>query len=541
VELLSACPGLTVLVTSREPLHLSVEREYEVLALRESDAVSLFHERVRAFGTDIPEHGESVEICRRLDHLPLAIELAAARVKVLSPRALLERLEQRLPLLTGGPHDVPARQRTLRATIDWSYELLDAHEQRLFARLAVFAGGSTLEAAENICDAELDTLQSLVDKSLLRHTAERFWMLETIREYATERLDESDEAARLRRRHAQWYVDLAERAYPELRGADQATWLERLEEEHDNFRSVLGWSLGAGEFETASQLSGALARFWITRGYVAEGRRWLEICLQSAGAPATRSRTLRGLAILAMEQGDLDRAADAAEEALALDRPAADEAGAAQSMGILADVLAFRGDLARASALYEETAALALRRGDRLEVAITLYNLAHVARLQGENQTAEDRFEESLAIFSELEDALGQAAALQSLVEIASENGDDQRAFSLLHTSTALLKEIKYISGLIASLDTHARLLASLGQAEVAARLWGAYRALGEELGLERSHPLEVAARDESVASVRAVLGDQAFEQAWTTGASMTLDEAVVFALEQRPTARQPA
>jgi hypothetical protein len=197
--------------------------------------------------------------------------------------------------------------------------------------------------------------------------------------------------------------------------------------------------------------------------------------------------------------------------------------------------------LARASALYEETAALALRRGDRLEVAITLYNLAHVARLQGENRRAEDRFEESLAIFSELEDALGQAAALQSLVEIASENGDDQRAFSLLHTSIALLKEIKYVSGLIASLDTHAGLLASLGQAEVAARLWGAYRALGEELGLERAHPLEVAARDESAASVRAVLGDQAFEQAWTTGASMTLDEAVDFALEQRPTARQPA
>jgi predicted ATPase/class 3 adenylate cyclase len=541
VELLSACPGLTVLVTSREPLHLSVEREYAVLALRESDAVSLFHERVRAFGTDVVENGESVEICRRLDHLPLAIELAAARVKVLSPRALLERLEQRLPLLTGGPHDVPARQRTLRATIDWSYELLDAHEQRLFARLAVFAGGCTLEAAESICAAELDTLQSLVDKSLLRHTAERFWMLETIREYATERLDESDEAGQLRRRHAQWYLDLAERAYPELRGADQATWLERLEEEHDNFRAILGWSLSVGGFETALQLSGALLRFWITRGYLAEGRRWLESSLQSAGTSATRPRTLRGVAILAMEQGDIDRAADAAEEALALNRSAEDEAGIAQSLGILADVVAFRGDLARAGTLYEETAALALQRGDRLELAVTLYNLAHVVRLQGDSQTAEARFEESLTIFVELEDSMGQAAVLQSLVEIASESGDHQRAFSLLHASTALLKEIKYVSGLITSLDTHAGLLASLGQAEVAARLWGAYRALGEEVGLERAHPLEVAAHDESVSSVRAVLGDDLFEQAWATGASMTLDEAVDFALEQRPTDRQPA
>jgi hypothetical protein len=164
-----------------------------------------------------------------------------------------------------------------------------------------------------------------------------------------------------------------------------------------------------------------------------------------------------------------------------------------------------------------------------------------VARLQGENQTAEARFEESLAIFGELEDALGQAAVLQSLVEIASERGDDQRAFSLLHRSTALLKEIKYVSGLITSLHTHAGLLAGLGQAGVAAQLWGAYRALGEEIGLERAHPLEVAAGDESVASVRAVLGDHVFEQAWSTGASMTLDEAIDFALKQRPTARQPA
>jgi tetratricopeptide (TPR) repeat protein len=242
-----------------------------------------------------------------------------------------------------------------------------------------------------------------------------------------------------------------------------------------------------------------------------------------------------------MEQGDVDRAAGAAEDALALDRTAGDEAGAAQSMGILADVVAFRGDLSRASALYEEAAALALRRGDRLELAITLYNLGHVARLQGDGQTAEDRFEESLAIFRELEDALGQAAVLQSLVEVASERNDHQRAFSLQRVSTRLLKEIQYVSGLISSLDAQAGLMARLGQPRVAARLWGAYRALGKEIGLERAHPLEAAARDELVASVRAALGDEVFEQAWAEGASMTLDEAVDFALEQHSTARQPA
>jgi predicted ATPase len=541
MELFSACPKLTVLVTSREPLHVSAEREYEVLPLRESDAVSLFRERVRMIGTDIAENGEAAEICRRLDHLPLAIELAAARVKVLSPRALLERLEQRLSLLTGGPHDLPERQRTLRATIDWSHELLTAGEQRLFARLAVFAGGCTLEAAERICEAELDTLQSLVDKSLLRHTAERFWMLETIREYATERLDESGEAPEMRQRYANWYLDLAERAYPELRGADQVIWLERLEQDHDNFRSVLSLKLSGGESETALRLSCALSRFWIIRSYLGEGRRWLEICLRSAGVSAARPKSLRGLSILAMEQGDIDRAAEAAEEALALDRAAGDEHGGAQSMGILADVVAFRGDLQRASELYEETAGLALRRGDRLELAVTLYNLGHVKRLQGDSQTAEDRFEEALTIFRELEDVLGQAAVLEGLVEVAFESGDDQRAFSLLRVSTGLLKEIQYVGGLISTLDTHARVLARFGQAEPAARLWGAYRALGEEIGFERAHPLEVAARDESVASVRAVLGDQVFEQAWAAGASMSLYEAVDFALERDPAAAEIA
>ena len=325
------------------------------------------------------------------------------------------------------------------------------------------------------------------------------------------------------------------------RDQDQAIWLERLEQDHENFSAVLDLKLSDCESETALRLAGALSRFWIMRSYLAEGRRWLETCLRSTGISSARPRALRGLAIIAMEQADIDRAADAAEEALALDRTEGDETGAAQSLGILADVVAFRGDLSRASAFYEETASLALRRGDRLELAITLYNLGHVARLQGNIKRAEDRFNESLAIFRELEDVLGQAAVLEGLAEVACESGDDQRAFSLLRDSTRLLKDIQYVSGLIATLDTHARFLAKLGQAEAPARLWGAYRALGEEIGLERAHPLEAAARDESVDSVRAALSDQVFQQVWDTGASMTLDEAVDFALEQGSIARQPA
>jgi tetratricopeptide (TPR) repeat protein len=360
-------------------------------------------------------------------------------------------------------------------------------------------------------------------------------MLETIREYATERLDELGEGAELRDRHARWYVDLAERAYPELREADQAIWLEELEQDHDNFRSVLDLKLGAGEAKTALRLASVLSRFWITRGYLAEGSRWLETCLRSAGTSAARPRALRGLAILSMERGQIDRAAEAAEEALALDRATGDEDGAAQSMGILADVVAFRGDLAAAEGLYGQAAELARRRGNLLELAITLYNLGHLTRLEGELPRAADRFEEALAIFREVGDAVGEAAVLQGLVEVASESGAYERAFSFLQASIELLKEIRYVSGLLGSLATSAGLLAKLDEGESAARLWGAYHVLSEEIGREAAHPLEAAARDEATGAVREALGDRLFERAWEEGGRLTLDQAVAFALERDP------
>ena len=307
--LLAACPKLTLLVTSREALHLTSEHEYVVLPLREADAVSLFHERVRATGLGLPTTGEVAEICRRLDHLPLAIELAAARTKVLSATVLLERLEQRLPLLTDGARDLPERQRTLRATLDWSHDLLSPDEQRLFARLAVFAGGCTLEAAEEVCETGLDTLQSLVEKSLLRHADGRFWMLETIREFAGERLKESGEADAERKRHARFFVEFADRRHADLRGGDAALWLQRFEDEHDNFRSALAYLLETGDSVSALRLTGAVSRFWMIRGHLVEGRRWLEMTLEASAVSATRPRALRGLALIAMEQGDVDRAA----------------------------------------------------------------------------------------------------------------------------------------------------------------------------------------------------------------------------------------
>ena len=538
--LLAACPNVTLLVTSRETLHLTSEREYVVLPLRDADAVSLFHERARAVGVELAANGEVAEICRRLDHLPLAIELAAARVKVLSPSALLERLAQRLPILTGGAQDLPERQRTLRSTIAWSYELLSAEEQRLFARLAVFAGGCTLESAEQICEAGLDTLQSLVEKSLLRHTNGRFWMLETIREFAGERLEESGEADAVRRLHAGFFVELADRRYGDLRGRDAALWLQRFEDEHDNFPSVLGYLLERGDSSSALRLAGALSRFWMIRGHLAEGRRWLETTLQASAVLAMRPRALRGLALIAMEQGDVDGAAEAATEALTFDREEGDEEGAAQSMLLLADIAAYRDDLDTAARLWEDSAELARRRGLRMELAIALYNLGHVARLRGQLGMAEAHFEESYANFRELEDLQGQAGTLTGLVQTASERGDLARAFSMLAVATEHYARIRYVAGLLDSLELYATLLERLGEPEAAARLWGARNTLGGDVGREADHPLELASHDEAVGRVRLALGDEAFQLAWERGTEMTLEEAVAFALEQRSPLRDP-
>ena len=538
--LLVACPNVTLLVTSRETLHLTSEREYVVLPLRDSDAVSLFHERARAVGVELSANGEVAAICRRLDHLPLAIELAAARVKVLSPGALLKRLEQRLSLLTGGAQDLPERQRTLRSTISWSYELLSAEEQRLFARLAVFAGGCTLESAEQICEAGLDTLQSLVEKSLVRHTNGRFWMLETIREFAGERLEESGEADAVRRLHAGFFVELADRRYGDLRGRDAALWLRRFEDEHDNFPSVLAYLLERGDSSSALRLAGALSRFWMIRGHLAEGRRWLETTLQASAVLAMRPRALRGLALIAMEQGDVDGAAEAATEALTFDREEGDEEGAAQSMLLLADIAAYRDDLDTAARLWEDSAELARRRGLRMELAIALYNLGHVARLHGQLGMAEAHFEESYANFRELEDLQGQAGTLTGLVQTASERGDLARAFSMLAVATEHYARIRYVAGLLDSLELYATLLERLGEPEAAARLWGARSTLGMDVGREADHPLELAAHDEAVGRVRLALGDEAFQLAWERGTVMTLEEAVAFALEQRSPLRDP-
>jgi predicted ATPase len=258
-------------------------------------------------------------ICKRLDCLPLAIELAAARVKALSTSALLGRLEQRLPLLTGGSRSAPERQRTLRATIVWSHDLLSPPEQDLFARLAVFAGGSTLEAAEEICVADVDAIASLVDKSLLRRTGDRYWMLETIREYAGERLEQFEDAELLRRRHTEYFLQLAKEAEPHLTGVDQAVWLERLEAEHDNFRLSLDSLRHADPGDDELELVGALMRFWYLHGHLREGRNRCEEALAAHDDQSpSRLKALFGAGLLAHRLGDYRRGYELLQERLAL-------------------------------------------------------------------------------------------------------------------------------------------------------------------------------------------------------------------------------
>jgi predicted ATPase len=368
------CPGLDVLVTSREPVHVAAEWEYRVDPLTDHEAAELFVQRARAVERDVELDGEVAAICRRLDCLPLAVELAAARVKVLSPAELLERLVSRLPVLAAGHRDAPERQRTLHAAISWSYDLLTPAEQRLFGRVAVFAGGWSLAAAEAVAGADLATLGSLIDKSLVRRSDRRYWMLETIRDFAHVRLIAWGEGEMLRDAHAEWVADLAERARPELRTGHARAWFDQLEDEHANIRDALAWTLERRP-EAARRIAAAIWRFWAARGYRTEGRRWVEAALAGdPAAPEIETDLLYGAALLSMWAGDrqagrarIDRLQDLAERN---DLPLA-IAGALSLRALEADL---RGDHVAAVRFNDEAAALARANGDRRLLGIAINN-----------------------------------------------------------------------------------------------------------------------------------------------------------------------
>jgi predicted ATPase/DNA-binding XRE family transcriptional regulator len=579
--LVGSCPQLTVLVTSRAPLRLGGEHQFPVppLPLPEAEdlasgdllehyspAVELFCQRARTviptFELTATNAITVARICWRLDGLPLAIELAAARVKLFSPQVLLAKLDRRLQLLTGGARDLPERQQTLRDTVAWSYDLLGADEQALFRRLAVFAGGCSLEAVEAVRGSEedewvessvLETLASLVDNSLLESRSEsymreeadeqpRFTMLETIREYALERLELSGEAEEAQRKHAQYYVALAEAGQPDAsKQWDEAEWwskFTRLEREHDNLRAALGWAVQDRELETAAQLAIAMWWFWIERGYLSDGRRWIEtlIALDRTGSPPgespsavparTKAYLLQVAGILAMAQGDHDRAVALHEESMRVYRELGHKKGVSASLRELGFVAYEQGDYERAVRLHGQSLALARGFGTTFGVAWSLRALGDAVRGQGDLRRARALLEESLALSRSKEHAWGIARTLASLGNVEYEAGEYARASRLYEESLKLGQRMGLNHSILVCLEGLSRVAVAQGKMERAARLCGVAAAVREDKGWPPP-PAKRAEIDRTVAATREALGEEAFAAAWVRSNALPLGEAI--------------
>ena len=601
-DLLRACPELKLLVTSRSALHLQWEHELVVnplavpdlaalptrAALAEVASVALLLQRTHRidpeFQMDDTNAREVAEICVRLDGLPLAIELAAARMRVLPPRALLSRLGRRLVVLDGGPLDQPPRQRTLGAALDWSYELLSPAERALFRRLGVFVGGFGLEAVVEVCDPDgslgIDSLrgvESLVEKSLVRHTRAtagqdvRFGLLETIRDYALEQADAHAELAALRSRHAGYYLGGAEVVVGQIGSAHQAAWLQSLELEHDNLRAALAWCRETRAPGLGLRAAGLLAWFWQVRGHIGEGRARLAELLMVAGEspPALRAEGLRiaaslalsqsdnraaralfeeslairralgdpaeilgplsGLGYAAMQLGDDDTAQACFEESLAVQRQFDDRVGMAESLNSLANLAHGRGILATARSLYEQSAALGREIGYRFDVVE--HNLGVVAQEQGDLSAARRYFEASVTTKRALDDTPGLALSLAKLGEVIAAQGDLAAGHRVLAESVVLQRDLGDRAGLAFVLERLAVVAALHRLPERALRLAGASSALRELLGMPLS-PAAQSSLDARVAPAWHALRAEVAALAWQQGRAMSAERAIALALE---------
>jgi predicted ATPase len=575
-DLLAACPRVVLLVTSRTLLRVRGERRYAVPPLAIPDpealeapdivewaAVRLFVERAQAVQPGFALRAETAtavaRICTRLDGLPLAIELAAARVTLLPPAAMLARLERRLPLLAGGGRDLPERQRTLRATLVWSYDLLSAAEQTLFRRLGVFAGGATLDAIEQICavpgtepaPAVLQDLASLVDTSLVRRSEDvpdpRFGMLETVREYALEQLETSGEAPVLRRRHAAYMLAMAEEAGKGLTGPEQAACLTRLERDHDNLRAVLVWAQHTAadpaerRCEIGLRLARVVWRFWWQRGYLSEGRARLEALLAGASgeAPALRAGALSAMGNLAWAQDDLEQAALLHEQSLVLYREIQDPHGIAISLNNLALVARDQGAYERGVALLEQSLALHRSQNHTRGVAGVLVNLGEVVRRQGDWARATALLEDSLVLYRQLGDQRGMADALHNLGDLACVQGNVARAQALLADALLRSQTVGNQPGVAECLEALAAVAVERGEPLSAIRLCGAAASL--RAAMHAPVPASQRARYEAtLAAARQALhapgapGDAAFAAVWAEGAAWSWERAVSEALGTR-------
>ena len=598
-ELLTVSPNLKILVTSRAALHVYGEHEFPVPPLAVPDsrsatsvevlsrcpAVALFVQRAVAAKPDFElNQGNAsavTEICARLDGMPLAIELAAARIKVLSPSSMRTRLASRLQLLTGGARDLPQRQQTLRAAMDWSYDLLSAAEQKLFRRLSAFAGGCNLEGAEAVCDTkgdlDLDLLTgmaSMVDKSLVRQVEQaqgesRFAMLETIREYAVEKLQASGEEALTRRAHAAYCLVLAEEEATEQSGAESGERVERFACELDNFRASLEWLTETGDAEWGLRLGAALFRFWETREYLAEGRDRLGKLLKLASPAAftkTRARALFAAGVLALEQGDFasadvllrenlgiarrlgdkqsvaislnalaviarDRgdvllAHSLLEESLVLWRELDDQKAVARSLSNLANVVKLQGDNSRAGALYAECLSIFRELGDKTGVAWSTNYQGDVARDRGESATARKLYEHGLVMFRELDDPWGIAGTLADLGSLSREEGNYPLAHSLYRESIRIFQELNHKRGIARLLECFACSAAAQCEAERSLRLAGAAAALRQNIGAPLT-PAEQTKLETSLHPSRQALINTACTAAWSEGWALPVEEAI--------------
>ncbi len=552
-ELLAACPDIKVLATSRQPLHVRWEHRYNLLplalpeatapsdqaALARAPATGLFIERARAvekrFLVDERNAATVVEICRRLDGLPLALELAAAWVSALGLDAILSRLSDHQALLLGGPRDVPERQRTLFNAIAWSYDLLNEAERSVLRALGAFAGEIPLEAIEAVCEGfrvdVLTTVAGLVDKNLLVRVGggeTRFRMLETIREFAEERLKLTGEADAVRRRHAAWFLGLAQQAERFIWSEYQAAWLERVEHAHDNVRVALHWCLSGRDEETGVLLAASMHRFWFARGYIREGRSWCEIAASKQQVSARgRALALRNLAFFLAYQGEADQAVRLAEQAVALARSIGDPSLMAWILLGLAQATDAAGDFERSERLYGEILDMARQAGDATMATRALGQIGDTLRIRGDNVRARAVLEEALSLARPSHDKWLTGFVTNALGRTLSRE-DPVQALTLFEESLALADDIGYRWLIARGLEDLAGLLASSDRAEVSATLLGASESLQDAFGFARASSGPAA---DAAAAARERLGPVAFEAAWRAGRAMTIDEAVALAL----------
>jgi len=619
-SILRQCPRVLILATSREGLGISGEQTYRVpslslpnpklrqsaASLSQYEAVRLFVDRALLARADFSVTNQNApalaSICHRLDGIPLAIELAAARIRSLSVEDINGKLDQRFRLLTGGSRTALPRHQTLRSMIDWSYDLLNETEKALLDRVSVFAGGWTLEAAEAVCSDEpigsmqvaversertasllpddvLDLLSSLCDKNLVAvepsGSSVRYRLLETVRQYARDRMMDDGRGSTWRDRHLGYFMSLAEEAEPQLTGPRQQTWLERLETEHDNIRAALEWSGDAnGSAGLGLHLAGALWRFWLIRGYLSEGRERLSRALDKdpRSDSSGRSKALHGMAVLSQKQGDYASARNLYLESLAIRRDLGDRVGIAAVIGNLGNMAFDQGDYAAVKPLYEECLAIFRELGERGSIAAVLQNLGHVAHYQGDYASARSLREESLAIYRELGNRQGIASSLNNLGSgahfqgdyaaavalqeesltifrelgdqggiayslnnlglAALDQGNNAAALSFFRESLAIKRDLGDRWGIAYSLEALAKLAATVGQPLQASQIWGAAEVLREAIGAPVPQH-ERSAYQQQVSSARTLHGDDnAFISAWAEGRAMSIDAAIASAME---------